>query len=571
MPIPFRFEGVKTSAEKLFVFLVFAALVRATLSVAGVHFGILPPEASDLPFLSLLSLSRMFAAYLLSLVFAVSYGYYAATHAGSEKPMIFVLDVLQSVPVLGFFPAAVFFFVNAVPGTTFGIEMASVFLIFTGMSWNMVFAVYEAMKKIPVETRLAVESFTANKFLQFERLYLPASVPNLVYNSMMSWAGGWFFLIACEIISLGSEQYKLQGLGSFLIESSAKGRLDLTAIALGGLVFIIVVMDLFLWRPLMKWAEKFRYEGVTVSRTSPHHMWSKMLQWSPVFVRVKWRLASVYERLVDFAEVVVMRVAGAYERHVAAWQFVKRAVVAGFALLILFVAIQAGVFFYNVFSNPLPAKALLIPEAIFYSFLRLLAAYVIALVWVVPCAVFVSKNELAYRYLLPVFEIMASVPATAVFPFIISFVVLGLGSMDAAAVILLLAGVQWYLFFNVLSGVKSLPGDLEQAAESFNVKGTLYWRSFLLPAMFPSFVTGSITAWGGGWNAMIVAEYVTVAGTSHSVLGIGSLLNEAVYQEGGGTLLVLCLVALIATIFAMNTLVWRRLFNLATSKYRIDQ
>ena len=565
------FHGVKASAEKLFVFLVFLTLVLAGLSIMDVHFGIMPKEAQDLPYFSFLSLSRMFAAYLLSLLFAVGYGYYAATHAGAEKPMVFVLDVLQSVPVLGFFPAAIFFFVHAVPGTSIGIELASVFLIFTGMAWNMVFGVYEAMKKIPTETRLAVESFTANKFLQFERLYLPAAVPNLVYNSMMSWAGGWFFLIACEIISMGSEQYKLEGLGSFLIETSAKGRLDLTALALGVLVFIIIVMDLFLWRPLMNWAEKFRYEGVTISRTSPQHMWSKMFQWSPVLVKAKWELVGLYEKIVESAEAAVLAVSKVYARHRRGWELFKKVFVGLFAIAAAYFALALVLFVFQAFSKPLPEKAALIPAAIFFSFLRLLAAYVIALVWTVPAAVFVAKNPAAQKYLLPIFEIMASVPATAIFPFIISFVVLGLGSMDFAAVFLLLAGVQWYLFFNLLAGVKSLPADLEQAASAYNVRGKLYWQHFLLPAMFPSFVTGSITAWGGGWNAMIIAEYVTVAGASYSVLGIGSLLNEAVYQEGGGILLVLCLLAMIATIFCLNTFVWRRLFNLAASKYKIDQ
>ncbi len=536
----------------------------------------LPDQLSVLPGYALASFLRMLGAYVLSLIFSVVYGYFAATRARAEKIMLPILDVLQSIPILGFFPAALFFFVNLLNGSRAGVEMAAVFLIFTSQAWNMTFAVYEGLTTIPKELTEAAEMMGLTGWRRFTRLLLPATIPKLVYNSILSWAGGWYFLIAAEIIAIGPVNYNLPGLGSFLSQTAANGQLSLTLAGLVTLIAVIVLLDIVVWQPLSTWSDKFKYEYSAYAGENKPAL--AIMLWRDFFVGSAlgkvMRRASLGAAGLFWAGVTPLGHAVESGTRQPWWIGFRRwarrllsvlvVAISGYATVLLLLALA------HLLTQPFPPEAANIPLAILASAARLFVAYIISLAWTLPVAVWIGRNENVARWLTPVFEIVASVPATALFPLIVVFVISTTGIMDLAAVLLVLTGMQWYLLFNLISGVKSIPGDMLEAARSMGIHGTMFWRRLLLPAIFPSLITGSITAWGGGWNALIVSEYVVYAKKTYTAFGIGSLLDQATYVTGNATMLVLSLLAMIVTITLLNRFVWRRLYNYAAHKFKIE-
>lgn len=529
-------------------------------------------EITALPLYALYSFLRMLTAYAFSFLFALLYGFAAAKSKTNERIMLPILDILQSVPVLGFFPAAVFFFINLAHGHHIGIEMASVFLIFTSQAWNITFGVYEALTTIPHDLREAVEAFRLNPYTKFQRLLFPACVPKLVYNSILSWAGGWYFLIACEIIAVGPANFKLRGLGAFLMRVTESGNLSAAAAGLVVLITLIVLLDVFVWRPLTGWSDKFKYEfaasTVRTRQTFGLRFWRRV--WRVRFLRRTVR--AIVMGLDRFAERIIVFLwnrltTSAWQRAAKPARWVGTAILAGGVLWGLVWATTA---LGAVFAAPVPSDAHLIPLAILASIGRLAVAYFISLAWTLPVAAAIGRSEKASDVLTPIFQIAASVPATALFPLIVFVLVRLTGGMNVAAIALILTGMQWYLLFNLIAGVRGIPGEIQEAARSMNLKGALYWRRILLPGVFPSLVTGSVTGWGGGWNALIVSEYVVYSGTTYTAFGIGAMLSQATYQSGRSALILLSLLSMVAVITLSNHFVWRRLYAVAASKYNFD-
>lgn len=536
-----------------------------------------PTALSNLPFYAYDSFVRMLAAYVLALAFSLAYGSVAALKRGADKIMLPILDILQSVPVLGFFPAAVFFFIGLFHGRL-GVELASIFLIFTSQAWNMTFGVYEALTTIPKDLVEVREAYELKGALAYRKLYLPACTNRLVYNSILSWAGGWYFLVATEIIAAGPINYRLPGLGSFLVVTSLRGELVRTFIGLAVLVSIIVLMDLLLWRPLTVWAEKFRYE-FAAGATETHHSWLLGL-----FNRLR-AAESVKLLLLALKELlaVPMRIIG---RVVYRWQLFYRhrsqvrflvhllgRLIAYLLLLgVLYLTYLAVLALAKVIERPLPSEAWLIPLATLASMGRLAVAYLISLLWTIPIAVKISNSKRAARILTPLFEIIASVPATALFPLIVVFIVRYTGSVNLAAVLLVLTGMQWYLLFNLIAGASSIPRDLKEVTSIMGLRGWLYWRRLILPAIFPSLITGSITAWGGGWNALIIAEYFSYSGKTFTAFGVGSLLDKATYinTPESSQMILFSLVFMVSVIIVINRFFWRPLYNMATRRFKIE-
>jgi NitT/TauT family transport system permease protein len=537
-----------------------------------------PVALETLPGVALLSLARMAVAYLLALAFSLTVAYAAATNRWAERVLMPVLDLLQSVPILGFFPAAVYFFISLASGHRVGIELASIFLIFTSQVWNIAFGVYEAWSTLPHETAETAQAYGVRGWLLFRRVYWPACLPRLIYNSIASWSNGWYFLIACEIIAIGPLNYELPGLGSFLVHAAEEGRLDLLLAGLLMLLIIVIAMELLLWRPLSIWSAKFRYEQ-TVSTMQQQE--SFMIQWwsrSPVTRRTR-RLFRLVGRWLGRmmrrrswpqaqARLAVEQTQRVLQRAPvnSAWWLL--AVVIG--TLAVWVVFRAAGPLMGLFSQPVPAEVREIPSALGASFLRLLAAYLIALAWTLPVAVWASEREAVARIVIPIAEIAASVPAMALFPLIVVLVVRYVGDMNGASILLLLTGMQWYLLFNLVAGASSVPGELREAGRAFRLPRSLYWRTVLLPAMAPSLITGSITAWGGGWNALIVSEYFVYHDHTYAVHGIGAILNRAIYETGNGPLIVYSLAAMVGAVVLLTQVVWRRAYRMASVRYRLD-
>jgi len=529
-------------------------------------------KVHHLPYYAFCSFYRMLIAYLISLVFAVSYGLGAAKGGTYERVMIPAIDIAQSVPVVGFFPAAVYFFVALAPGSRLGVEMAAIFLIFTSQAWNLALGVYEAAKTIPRDSMEALDAFGASRWLKLKRLLIPASVPKLVYNSILSWVAGWYFLIACEIITAGPANYHLPGLGTFLMEAADKGRVGELIAGLATLLAVIVAMDICVWQPLSAWAEKFRYEFSATSESMGSLQMANVIgglgrafghaihmRTQPI-VRSMQRAWELRPVLSAPARVWLTRV-GSF----------ARAVVLITLLGIFAYGAVTGIFaLFRALAKPWPAEAKLIPAATAASFLRLGIAYLISLAWTLPCALWAAESPRFNRAVAPIAEIAGSMPATALFPLIVVLVIEVTGGMNLASVLLILTGMQWYLLFNLLAGTRQVPADLKEAARSFGLTRFATWRKLTVPALLPSLITGSITAWGGGWNALILSEYFVYRQHTYRVLGLGALLDDATYQTGNNVMILLSLLSMILAVMALNRLVWRRLYVVAMERYKLD-
>jgi NitT/TauT family transport system permease protein len=530
------------------------------------------------------SLLRIIIALAMSYAFAIIYGVAAARNKKAEKILMPVLDILQSVPVLGFFPAAIFFFIALFHQSWVGVEIAAIFLIFTSQAWNLAFAVYESVSSIPADLEEVSGSFGLKGLKRLRTLYIPASLPKLIYNGILSWSASWYYLVAAEMISIGSNQYTLHGIGSYLTESTYAGNYQGTILGLAILVLIILLIDLVLWRPLRHYANRFRYESVSSEETP-----QRAIQQDPRFVWLRRNLALLPVRPAGLGQVITtsrfkpivttVRHATEEPRFVKKHRrttFISIAVVGASALIITSWASLAGLasFPTNIASDlhkpEVAAAANQIPAALGYSLLRLLVAYLLSIAWVLPLALKLAGKPRSFGTSIFTMEILASLPATALFPLIILGTMNLPGGLQLTSIILTMTGMQWYLLFNILGGVKAIPSDLEEVAKTYNVKGFQKLRKFILPAILPTFITGSITAWGGGWNALVLSEYVTFKNQTLSVLGIGSLMNKAAYDLGSVSLLIVILVVMVAVVVTLNRFFWRRLYRKSFTKYRLD-
>jgi NitT/TauT family transport system permease protein len=537
----------------------------------GTFASYLPTAAIDVMY----SFLRMSAAYALSLGFALAYGYYAATHRPGERVMIPILDILQSIPILGFFPIALVVFAALTPGSWPGVNFASVFLIFTSMAWNMVFGVYESLKTLPAELKEAADTFQVRGTLLFRRVLFPATINRLVYNSVLSWTAGWFFLVEAEIFTTNSNQV-LPGIGSFLSFAASDHNTNAFVAGILVLVVVIAILDFAVWRPLGKWAERFRYdtapsgEGELITASDPTRRFSRMA----AYVRrgLRSSVSRISTPLVQLASIAA-RPARKSERRRTAISYIALGgiLVVGWLLLIaLIVAI------FHVFTGPILPGVLnqieLLPLAMGASIVRVTTAYAICLAIALPLGMYLARNARASRFGMPTVEVIASFPATALFPVII-FELIPYISAEGAAILMLMTGMLWYLFFNILSGIRALPPDLEEAAHSFGLRGRKWFTRVLIPGIFPALITGSITAFGGGWNTLIVAEYLN-NGTSQSLslFGVGRAIDVgyALPAQEGYPLMVAALLTLVATVVTINELIWKPLYRRAVEKYRYD-
>src|SRR5579883_170361 len=345
-------------------------------------------EVRELPYDTFCSLYRMLAAYAISLVFALVYGISAARSRARERIMIPIIDVAQSVPVIGFFPAAIYFFVSMAHGRL-GVELAAIFLIFTSMAWNMVLGVFESVRTIPLDSLEALDSFGASRWLKLRRLILPACVPKLVYNSILSWVAGWYFLIACEIITAGPAEYSLPGLGSYLMRAADKGRWSELILALVALLSVIVVMDGLIWQPLAAWAEKFRYEFAASSESTPSFGLFNFLRGiGPMVVRgVRTLAAPLFVWMRERLRTRAPFNPATYPRLAKSGQWARITLTALLIAWCAYALVSGGAALIRTLAHPWPAAAWQIPAATLASMLRLMVAYLISLCWTLPCAV----------------------------------------------------------------------------------------------------------------------------------------------------------------------------------------
>ncbi|MGC8500885.1 MAG: ABC transporter permease subunit [Leptospirillia bacterium] len=526
-------------------------------------------DLRDLPGDILHSLFRLLLAYLLSLAFAYAYGLSAALTRLGPRLLIPILDILQSIPVLGFFPAVVLVMVPLFPSMRMGVEAASIVLIATSMAWNMAFAVYESVRTAPKDLTDLFRGVRAPAWLWAARFLVPVTLPKVVYNSVLSWTAGWYFLIACEMIALGPIHYELPGLGSFLVSSTEKGHFGEALLGIGALVVTVMVLDLLVFRPFLAWSHNFRIgevESHTPRISSPVY---DLLAGSERLASLRSSLAAGIGRLLQKTGGSPEKVRPPLPAFVRGTALLLMGFSGGYLLTESLYA--GGRVVEGWLRQGIPWQSLAeLPADLLYSTLRLLAAYLLSLLWTLPVAYWVFRTPRLSRIVFPLAEIMASVPATALFPFVIVLVVSRLHSMNVASVLLLMSGMQWYLLFNLLSGVGTFPAELREVSLTFGIRSGLFFRKIFLPFLLPSLVTGSITAFGGGWNALIVSEYVVYAKKDYGVEGLGAFLDRATYQGSHPVLIVAALIVMTAAVVVANRLFWVPLYERVTRRYSYD-
>ncbi|HZS75142.1 MAG TPA: ABC transporter permease subunit [Ktedonobacteraceae bacterium] len=525
-----------------------------------------------LPLYAAYSLLRMMLAYVLSLVFTLIYGHVAATNRHAERIMLPVLDILQSIPILSFLPAVTLALVAAFPHSNVGLELASILLIFTSQAWNMTFSFYHSARALPSDLKEVTAMSQLRPWRRFLVLEVPASMIGLIWNSMMSWAGGWFFLMASEQFTIGSKSFQLPGLGSYLQLAANNGDTGAILLGLFTLIALIVLLDLLFWRPLVAWADKFKLE-LSTEANAPHSPVLNALRRSTLVALVNRRvfhpighaLARLLDRLQPLPDSSALALSSEQVsralslRRIAGWICVG--ILGVIALIGLVSALQL-----LIQVSLLTWGTLLL--AAFATWLRTLAALLIGVAWTVPVGVAIGLSPRWSRRLQPVVQVVASIPATALFPVLLLLLVNLPGGLSLAAILLMLLGTQWYILFNVIAGAMAIPNDLREATTVYHVSGWRKWITLILPAIFPYLVTGLLTASGGAWNASIVSEYVQFNNHTASTFGLGASIAEAATSADFPRLLAATLLMSVFVV-VINRLVWKRMYTLAERRYTL--
>ncbi len=545
----------------------------AILWVAKFWFSSAIPEVeihrspSHLPLYALYSLVRIFVAYALSLLFAVGYGYTAAYNKRLEALLIATLDILQSIPVLSFLPGVMLAMMSLFPSRQLGIEFGAILLIFTGEVWNMAFSFYTSLKSIPREL---MDASAINGFSRWQRLFqleLPFAAIGLVWNSIVSVANGWFFLMVCEMFPVGSRNFRLPGLGSYLQTAASHG--DFVAMAWGliTMVLIIVIIDQLLWRPLIAWSDKFKFETVESSSRVTSPVLSALRNSNVLGIINRYTLRPMIERV--YRELGERR---QKKRPRSATRASRGKITAIYAAAGAAALVAVGV---TAAHAALLLRQIHEPELVTLlegaglTFARVNAALLIGSLWTIPVGVAIGFNPRLSHIAQPVAQIAASFPATALFPLIlIALERIGVG-LGIGSLVLMLLAAQWYILFNVIAGAQAIPSEMREIAKLFRFPGVQRWTTVILPGVFPFLITGLITASGGAWNASIVAEYFQLKGQTLATLGLGAQISAASDHANYPVLLAATMIMALMVV-TINRLVWRPLYKLAETRYRLE-
>jgi NitT/TauT family transport system permease protein len=519
---------------------------------------------AELPYYAARSLLRMFIALFFSYAFSLGYAYAAARSRRARRIMIPALDILQSVPVLGFLAVTVTFFTGLFPGSELGLEAASIFAVFTSQAWNITFSFYHSLISEPAEFSEASKLMGLSRWKRFWALDVPSGAIGLVWNGMMSFGGSWFFLTASELITIRGRSYALPGVGSYVGVAEARGQLGHVFLGIVTMIVMILAVNFFFWRPLVAGVERYRVE-LSQSATRPRSLVLSALHrssWPAALGRGRRAVAGPVNRALGAVTGIDDQ---SLDTHAArrragdlAFTVVVIALLAyGLASMLLFIA--GGPDGIGVLGHALYLG--------FLTFLRVVVVVVVSTAVWVPVGVWIGFNPRVAQFLQPVVQVLASFPANFIFPFaIVVFLDLGI-SLNFGAVLLMALGTQWYILFNVIAGASAVPSDLREAMDDLSVRGRERWRRLILPGIFPAFVTGAITAAGGAWNASIVAEIVEYNGRTLTASGLGSFIAE---NTGNLPALLAGLLIMAVYVTGLNALLWRRLYQLAETRFALS-
>jgi NitT/TauT family transport system permease protein len=520
---------------------------------------------SALPLYALFSAMRGLGAYIVSLVFTVAIGYWAAKSKAAERILIPILDILQSIPVLGFLPALVLGLVAIFPNSNVGLELAAILMIFTGQVWNMTFAFYSSLKSVPGDLQEAVAVMGLSSATKLIRLEMPFSAVNLVWNSIMSMAGGWFFLTVCEAFTLGNKEYRLPGVGAYMAVAIEKGDTHAMIWGVVAMALVIITMDLLIWRPALAWVHRFRLEATLTGGEDRLLNFiynnSLLLRFlKNFFVNMSRRslLKSETRRFEFKFKLPQIKVANIYKYARAPLGVVAiLGVCWGFYGL---ARILASLHFANWIE---------ILTDTFFTFLRVAFSVVLSTLWALPAGVWLSRKEIRLRWAQPIAQLLASFPAPMLYPLVLGLTFKVHLDFSIGSMVLMMLGVQWYILFNTLAGGLRISREIFDSMTLMGSSNKDLWRYLFLPSVFPALVTGWVTAAGGAWNASIVAEYITYQGSTIETRGLGALISRSA-STGNFAMLSACLVVMIIFVVLLNRYFWDRIYKLSQKRFRLD-
>ena len=505
---------------------------------------------------------RMLVAMVFSLIFTFTYATFAAKNKYAERILVPLLDILQSVPILGFISVTVVFFMELAPGRVLGAEYAAIFAIFTSQAWNMAFSFYQSLRTVPAELEEASRNFRLSPWMSFWRLDVPFAMPQLIWNMMMSMSGSWFFVVASEAISVGNTTVTLPGVGSYIALAIQHQDLKAVAWAIATMLVVILVYDQVLFRPLVAWADRFRFEQEP-GGVAPQSWVFDVLRRSRIVERLTEPLGKLWRASLRPRRLDKPLPAKAPPRRSNGWI----GVVFGFLAIALaaYLFWRVAEFFIGAITLGDVGTALLLGLA---TLIRVVVLIAIATVIWVPIGVYVGTRPRVANMVQPVAQFLAAFPANLLFPIFVSVIVAWRLDPNIWLSPLMILGTQWYILFNVIAGASAIPAELRACGVNFRVRGWLWWRRIALPAVFPYYVTGAITASGGSWNASIVAEVASWGNQHLQAAGLGAYIaNET--EAGDFHRVVLGIIVMSLYVVLINRVFWRPLYFYAERKFRL--
>jgi NitT/TauT family transport system permease protein len=520
-------------------------------------------DPKNLPGYALLTTLRMFAAIIASLLFTFVVATLAAKSRKAELVIIPALDILQSVPVLGFLTFTVVFFMRLFPASQLGAECAAIFAIFTAQAWNMAFSFYQSLRTVPRDLDEVTRHFQLSPWLRFWRLEVPFAAPGLIWNTMMSMSGGWFFVVASEAVSVGDTTFKLPGIGSWLALAIERKDIGAVAMAVATMAAVILAYDQLLFRPIVAWADKFRFE-----QTAAQH---RPQSWVYDIVR----RARLIKRIFTLLSRTTGRLSASLSVEASVPQITMSPIVAKVTDVLWIVAVLAGAAYALWMMTDYVSTSLGSGDVInafklgFITLIRVVVLIALASLFWVPISVWIGLRPWAAEKVQPLAQFLAAFPANVLFPIaVVAIVSLHLDPNIWLSPLMVL-GTQWYIVFNVIAGASAFPTDLREASTIYRLRSWQWWREVMLPGIFPYYVTGALTASGGSWNASIVAEVASWGDTKLSATGLGAYIAQAT-EAGDYPRVILGIATMSILVVAFNRLVWRPLYRLAEQRFRLN-
>jgi len=519
-------------------------------------------DPGNLPEYAARTTLRMLIAMVLSLLFTFTYATLAAKNKRAERLLVPLLDILQSVPILGFISVTVVFFMALAPGRVLGAEFAAIFAIFTSQAWNMAFSFYQSLRTVPTELEEASRNFGLSPWMTFWRLDVPFAMPQLIWNMMMSMSGSWFFVVASEAISVGNTTVTLPGVGSYIALAIQQQNLKAVGWAIGAMLVVILIYDQILFRPLVAWADRFRFEQEPGDM--PPQSWVlNILRQSRIVDRLTQPFAALWRRLLVPRRPDSVAVIRRAPRSGNTWMtFLSGAIVFALAAIALLQSVRflaEGITLADVGTTMLLGLATLS---------RVVVLIAIASVIWVPVGVWVGTRPHAAVLVQPVAQFLAAFPANVLFPIAVSAIVAWKLDPNIWLSPLMILGTQWYILFNVIAGASAIPAELRAVGTNLRVRGWLWWRRIALPAVMPYYVTGAITASGGSWNASIVAEVASWGNERLEAVGLGAYIADQT-DAGDFHRIVLGIAVMSLFVVVINRIFWRPLYLYAERKFRM--